>query len=534
MRSSRQIRLVRRVRTLRRRVVGPRLTRLGARLASLWTDPSRRTVAWQLRRLALSLEASLSAAARIAAAEERLSRDLERLGDAFRPHRRETPGPPGPPVRLAVVPGSLAVGLTLAATGLALAAANAWLLDRVLIPPVLERDSLRLVLVPGPWLAIPFSTLALVLGLFHFALFTTGRSAWLRLLGAAAVLLLLAQGSLQAWATVVAVQAWAGPVTGTWAGMAALVLLAGAAGLVPPVIGATAHASMDRVSRWSATREYRRAGRAGDARDRLAARLERSLQQLSAGVAALRAETATIPEGDAARLLVRPAPEASVERLAGVLRRLALSVERDPAAEPTAARTAPLRYLADLGALALWLLAAGASLSIATPAAGAVATGGASGLVAAAALGALLALLIGGLLLRLGLERPGRRTDPAAAGAAALLLTVAAAALASGLVALAAAGSPAGQDPRAIGALLTVLAMTAALASARLPEAIMSAGAAVRLAAGGVAWSGLRVADLALAAADLALAGHRRARRPHRRRRVGAAAGNLGTRAGTR
>jgi hypothetical protein len=516
---SRTLRLVRRLRALRRRQVRPRLFRVGRRLATLWREPARRSVAWQLRRVATAVEASIAVAGRLTAAEERLSDQLERIVDFPRPPRAAPSGygPGG-----LVVPGTLSVAVALAVAALVLVAGNAWLLDRHLVPPVLAAGGTRFGIAPGLWLALTFSTLALVLGLFHYALFTAGRSVALRLLGALAVILLVAQGGVQAAATVVAVQSWVGVVvTSTWAGMGALVLIAGVAGLVPPVIGVTAHGAIDRFARWSAAREQRVVGRAVRARERLAGRMEISLHNVSRGIAALRAEAGSIPDGDVARLLVRPADGASVERLVMVLRRMAAGVERDPRTEPVPAGTLALRHLADVAALALWLVTASAALSIAAPAvASAMAGGGISGLVLSGVLGGLLALLVGGLLLRLLLDRPGRGPEPRAVAASIVLLTVAAVALALAIGSFAAMHPPFQGDPLTAAALLTLLVLTAALASTRLPEAIRAGGNAVRFVTGGAAWVGLSLADLALAAADLVLTGRRPAvRRPRRAHR---------------
>lgn len=528
---SSRLRLIRRLRTLRRRWIRTRLDRLAGALSSLWTEPPRRSVAWQLRRLANAVEASMGAAARIAAAEDRLSRDIERLVELS---PRDRPDPPRYTPRPAVAPANVSVALMLGVTALALVVGNTWLLDRHLVAPVLAAGGSSYGLLPGLWLPVAFSTLALVLGLFHFALFTSGRSVWLRLLGALAIVLLVAQGALQAGATALAVLAWAGPTTGSWAGIGALVLIAGAAGLVPPVIGTTAHASIDRLSRWAAAREHRAAARSGYARERVTSRLEKSLHEVTQAMAALRSEAGGLAEDDVARLLVRPADGASVERLVMVLRRMAMGVERDPRGEPTPVGTLALRHLGDLSAFAVWLLAAGAALWIAAPAARAATAGGLSGLALVGTFGGLASLLVGGLVLRSLLDRPGRAPRPPVVTAAAiLLLTVAASALAMGLGALAAAQPPFQDAPLGVAAILTLLLLTAGLASTRLPEGIRAIGNAARSAAGLVAWSALTLADLALATADLVLTGQRRAARrargtPRRQRPRRPAVGAVG------
>jgi hypothetical protein len=548
----RRLRVVRRLRVLRRRHVGPKLRALAARTSSQWSAPARLSVAAQLRRLALAVDASLAVGSRMAAAEERLGRELSRLEqlsgvsrdgsrgradwapsagwDAGRGSGGARHGGGGP-----VVPGSLSVALLLGLAALGLVAANSWLLDRYLIPPVLESGVLRLLVVPGPWLAIPFSVLALVLGLFHFALYDSGRSAALRVLGVAAVLLLVGQGAAQGWATVVAVNAWTGAATSSWAGAGALVLLAGAAGLVPPVIGATAHACMDRLARWSAARELRAAGRVGHAGTGALRRVEKAAQEVVAGVSGLRAEAATVPEGDVARLLVRPDPAPSVDRLVLVLQRMADSVERDRVGLRQPAGAAGLRHLGDTGVLLLWVLAAGASIVLGAPAAGALGAEalaspagapGAGALAPAwsgaipglAALACLLALLVSGLALRFLLRRPGRQVDHRVSGAAILLLGITVASMAMALGGAASVQEPQRFDPLSAAALLNVTILVAAIASVRLPEAIHSVGALLRAAVTGVGWLALRLVDMVLALADFALTGRRPRRRPRSRR----------------
>jgi hypothetical protein len=556
-----RLRVVRRLRILRQRHVRPTLRALASRLAAQWSAPARLSVAAQLRRLAAAVDASLAVGSRMAAAEERLGRELsrlEQLGDAPRDGSRaradaradwEVASPwgagrvagaarggvhsgGGGGGRGAVVPGSPWVALLLGLTALGLVAGNGWLLDRYLIPPVLDAGVLRLLVAPGPWLAIPFSMLALVLGLFHFALFTAGRSAPLRLLGVGAMLLLVGLGAAQAAATVVAVEAWTGAATASWAGVAALVLLAGAAGLVPPVIGATAHAAMDRLARWSAVRELRSAGRAGRARAGVVRRMEKALQEVAAGMAGLRAEAAAVPEGDVARLLVRPDPAPSVDRLVLVLQRLAVSVERDRVGWQPPPGDAGLRYLGDTAVLLVWILAASATLLLGAPAAGALGAealatgaGAPAGLTGPAwsgaipglaALACLLALLVSGLALRLLLRRPGRRLDHRVSGAAILLLGITVASMAMALGGAASAQQPQRYDPLGAAALLNVTLLVAAVASVRLPEAVRSVAALLHMTVTALAWAALALVDVALALADLALTG----RRPPRRSRA--------------
>jgi hypothetical protein len=519
MTRSTTLEIVRRLRTWRRRQIRPRLDRLGPWMAALYTRPARQSVPGRLHRLASSVDATIAAAARMTAAQERLARQLESVSDVARaPHS----APSGPAGRAPAGSGSLSMAAGLTAAALVLAAGNTWLLDGHLLPAVLAGGAIPLDVLPKLWLAILFSSLALVLGLAHFVLSTAGRSIALRLAGVLAGMLLVVQGGLQAAATVVATQAWAGAVTDSWAGMAALVLVAGAGGLAPVLIGATAHASGDRFAQWIVAREERAAVRSARSRGRMADRLETAVHEVSRGMASVRAETGAIPADDPARLLVYAPDAASVERLALVLRRVAHSVERDSGPVPTGAVALAARHLADLGALALWLVAAAASLAIAAPAAGAVmAGGGLSGLVMAGVAGALLTLLVGGLLLRVLLDRPGRAADPRAGAAAILLLTVAAFSLAMGLGAFAATQPPFHDHPLGVAALLTVLLLAAALSSIWLPAGIRTGGNACRLAAGGTAWATLTLADLVLELADLALTGRsgrvRRGRRATQR-----------------
>jgi hypothetical protein len=504
MSRSRTFRLVRRLRTLRRRRVQPQLTRLRQRLSDVWTRPMRRSVAAQLGRLARSVEAATDAGRGIAAAETRLARELETLD---RSRARSTP--PGEVPRVAVPKGSLPVALTVAVVALVLTAGNTWVLERHLLPPL---GAARLP-VPGlgrgVWVAAAFSTLALLLGLFHFALFTAGRSLAMRVLGAVALLLLIVQGGLQAAATVVAVQAWSGNVMASWAGIGALVLLAGSAGLVPPAIGATAHAALARFARWAAAREQRAAVRAATSRERLTRRLRSTLEEVTAGLASIRAEASSIPAGDPARLVVRPEPAPSVDWLAHVLRRLAVAVERDPSTEYAAPATVALRQLAHVGAVALWVLAAGASLTLALPGIRAAVEAGQSGVVAGGILAGLAALLVSGLVLRSILERPGRRSAGATGAAALLLLGIAAGSMAMGIGAFAAATGPLEGDPLGAAALLNLLILVAALGSALLPEGVRSTGSVLHSAALALAVAGLGLLDGVLAIADRLMAGSR-------------------------
>lgn len=510
---SRTFRLVRRLRTLRRRRVQPHLTRLRHRLADAWTRPTRRSVAAQLGRLARSVEAATDAGRGIAAAEARLARELDALAD--RPRARSTPPGDGP--RVSVPPGSLPVALAAGTAALLLAAGNTWLLDRHLLPPLGGAGVPVSALADGVWVAAAFSTLALLLGLFHFALFTAGRSLWMRVLGVLAVLLLIVQGGLQGAATVVAVEAWAGNVMASWAGIGALVLLAGSAGLVPPAIAATAHSALGRLARWAAAREQRAAVLAATSQERLTRRLETTLEDMTAGLASIRAEADSIPTGDPARLVVRPEPAPSVERLTHVLRRLAVAVERDPSTAHATPATVAVRQLAHVSALVLWLLAAGASLTLAVPGIRTAVDAGQSGVVAGGLLAGLAALLVSGLVLRSILERPGRRSAGATGAAALLLLGIAAGSMAMGIGAFAAASGPLEGDPLGAAALLNLLILAAALGSALLPEGVRSAGSVLHSAVLALAMAGLAVLDLILGIADRLLAGSRGAASPVRR-----------------
>jgi hypothetical protein len=514
-RTSSMFRRVRRIRALRRRRLQLLLDDLGRRIRYAWMGPVRRSVAWQLDRLAQAVERSTDAAERIVASETRLSRELERLADLPRHRTTFVGGQPRP----SVVPGSAAVGVVLLLGAGALVAGNTWLLDTHLLPPVATSQLPGAALAQGPWLAAAFSTLAVLLGIFHFALFTVGRSAALRLLGVAAGLLLMAQAALQAGATIVAVQAWAGNVTGSWAGIGAIALLAGSAGLVPPVIAAMTHAALDRFARWTAGREQRVAARAGVAQDRLRARLDRAIHEVTDGLATVRESSRGIPEGDPARLLVRPEPAPSVERLANVLRRLAVAVERDPATEMAPPTTVMFQHALGLGALLLWMLAAGATVAIAGRAGGALRDAGQSGLVAFGLMAAVAALLVGGLVLRLMLERPERRTAGVTGAAGLILLGLGIAAIAMGLGPLATRAGSLPVDPFSAAAILYFLVLAAALGSARLPEGVRTGVAILRSAILGVAWLAVGLADLVLAGVDRLLVGRRHRRRPARARR---------------
>ncbi len=521
---------MRRIRTLRRKVVRPRLRGLGRRIAVQVTEPVRLPVARQLRRLAVSLDASVRAASRMATAEELLGVELRRVQEQVGTAARAVSGQ-GARSRPAV-PGSLPVALALALATLALVAGNSWLLERFLIPPVLESGALPMLVVSGPWLAIPFSVLALVLGLFHFALFTSGRSTLLRLVAVVAVLLLIAQGGLQGAATVVAVQAWTGAATASWPGLVALALLAGAAGLVPPVIGAAAHAFMHRISRWSAAREQRSARRTALARERLAVRIERVIRDLSLGMAMLRAESAAVGEGDVARLLLRPSPPPAVGHLAQILEDMSLAVRQDRAGWSPGPGSLVLRYLTDLVVLAVWVVVAVAAMAMTAPALTGVAPAipglatppvpgsAAPAVLGLAVLATVVVLLLAGLILRLILSRSGRATDPRISGAAILVGALGIASLAMAIGSAAVAVDP-GRDPLQTAAILNVLILVAAVASARLPEAVHSTAAMIRVAGHAVAWLVLAVLDRVLALVDLALTGRRRwrpyQRRPRRR-----------------
>lgn len=509
---SRKTRLIRRVRTLRRRQLQPRLAELERRLAGVWTRPGRRSVAWHLGRLAAAVDGSVAAAGRIAAAEERMSREMARLAELPRASRTGGGGGVEPP-RRGAAPGSLPIALSVTLVALALAAGNVWLLDTHLIPAVLEAGYMGAGLASGPWVAVAFSALALALGMFHYALFTAGRSAGLRVLGVLAMALLVGQGALQGAATVVAVDAWVGAVWHTWAGLGAVALLAGAAGLVPAVMGAAAHGALNHLGRWSAGREYRSADRLVRTHERVIRRVDRSLDDLATGLAALRTESSTVPESDVALLLVRPEPAPTVHRLGTILRRLAIAVERDPEPRPATASAAVLELLTSLGALVLWVLASAATLAIAWPATSAAAMAGLALPVAAGTIAALAGLLVGGLVLRLALDRPGRTTSTVVGAAAVALLGVASASAAIGLGAFAAGAGPFAADPLAAAALLNALILAAAIGSSRLPEGIRAVGTVFWLIVLGATWTAITVVDGAAALADRAMVGYRRAAR---------------------
>jgi hypothetical protein len=502
---SRRLRLIRRLRSVRRRTLQPLLDRLRRRAAAVWTEPARRSVAWQLTRLARAVEGATLASGRLAAAEDRLAREVDRLANLPRP--RPAPGAGWSPPQ---TPTTVVPALAVAAAAALLAAGNTFLVERYLLPPVAALELPGTELVGGFWLAGLFSTLALLLGLFHYALHTVGRSLGLRLLGVAAALLLVAQGVLQGGATVVAVEAWVGDVTGSWAGLAAVSMLAGSAGLLPPVIGALSHATVERFARWSDTADQRLAAQAAVAQERLTSRVDRSLREVAAGLAAVRHEAAGVPEGDVSRLLIRPHPAPTLERLATLLRRMGDTVERDPAQGLATPSALALRHLLALGALLAWVLAAAGAVALGAPAASAALEAGQSGLVAAGSLTALVALLLGGLALRLIMDRPGAHLPMPATFMALLLLVVAAGCTAMALGPFAAGVGPVPADPLTAAAVLNLLVLAAALPSAFLPEGVLTAGSLLQFSALALARTALRTADLAAAAADRALGGRPR------------------------
>jgi hypothetical protein len=472
-------------------------------------------VAWQLGRLAESVEGSITAAGRVVAASTRLSQDLDRVVALARP---AWAGAGSGAVHRPLAPASLLTALALGVVALALAFGNAWFLARLLVPALDETGTIALGGISPVWVAAGFSGLAVALGLAHFAVFNTAPTLTLRVAGSLAGILLVVQGGLQAAATAVAVQTWSGVVTGSWAGIAALILVAGAVGLMPVLIGVTVYAGMDGLARWSRARAQRAADRLGGSYDRLVARMERSLRSLSDRMATLRTEAAVVPEGDVARLLLQPTPAVSVERLALVLRRLAVSAERDPGLERAAGRAAVLRRVGDLGAFTAWALVAVGLLSLLWPTWSVGAESEWPGAVVAAALAGSMAALFGGLALRLLLERPGRLRDPRIAGAALVLLGIVAGSAALTLGPLVAAAPPLAGDPLGAAALLNLLLLVGALASARLPEGVRAAVDLLRLVTGAVTWTVLSMLDAALAATDRALVGRRTGRATHRPR----------------
>ena len=512
-----RLRLVRRIRSLRRRRLWSLLRRLGRGLGMASQRPGRRSVATQLRRVAQRLEGAHRAGRDFESAQRELAQGVERVRQVVeaRSLRSESARRPGTPA--GVTTAGLVLGLLIGMAALALAAGNAWLLVRW-VTPVVGRVAWFPFTVPaGPVPGAGLAALPLFLGLGYYALLSM-RQIGGRVLLVLAALVILGLGVLEGGAAVAALNAHGLVAFDWWGAMAVAALLGVAAGLVPPVTAVTAHAAVDRLHGWYLGRERRASARVATAQYRAANDLPGVLERMERSLGVVQAELSALAMAGAGRLLLHPGEEASVERAVRVLRRLAAEVEEDYDApgEPRAGAETPAYLLRDLAALGAWGLATSAALLLSLTA---VATGIPAGVPTA-----LIALLItlvgllgmGGLVMRWVVSRTLGAEEPVVRAATVLVWAFAAACAGAALGPLTATGPYFRGSALTAGATLTLFILVAGTASIRLPESVTAAATVVYLIVAGALWLLLRLFDLALAALDAVLVGFRR--RPSRRR----------------
>lgn len=541
-------RLIRRIRTVRRRRLRPVLARLKHAMDLAWTRPERSAVEFQIRRVADRIERASGAADRFAASEKELSKALslmEELGPPSWSGSRSAQGPHGghgePASGRSREPWhgqGWVAALALALAGVAAAGANGWLLYEHLLPAVAD-----LPLLPAGadalTVAAAFTVLPFLFGLVYFALTVAGRALGLRVLAAVVVLLVVGLTALEAGIVVLALEALGIAAPTWWGGIAVTALLAGSAALLPPTIAALAHASIDRLERWVAARERRMAGRSLNRQNRLTDELGSTMDDMRTAAESLRTEVLALGREPAGRLLLQPEARPTVDRAAAVLRRLARTVDRDVDEEMVTEETSAsvlARVAGGLFALVVWFTAAAAALAIA---AGGLRLGAAAGFtpaMTAAAFAAIAALLLGGIILRSIFAAPGARFGPGGRVVLVLLLGLATASLAVVLGPLMAAveGSFFQERPLAAGAWLNLLVLVAAVASTHLGEGIGAAGAVLSWSLAAAGFAAMAMVDLGLAGLDRVLSGIRRSAQTAARVRGGRQRVTLGQNAGER
>lgn len=508
------VRLVRRVRTARRRVLGPVLRRLRRIMTVVWRRPTRRTVADQLRRLADRVERMAAQAGDLVQARGDLSRILAQLHDIAVINPAPTGDRPGRIRKQGAGRDWLVAGL-LAFTGLAFAAANVWVLTELVLPYIPEDVILeRTMTIP-----VAASSVAFLLGLAYFALGSAegfgGRVfRW-------AVWLLVAMLAVGQGLAVVTALEGSGLATMTWWGGTAAAAFLGLAGaLIPAVIAALAHAAIERFERWLSARGVREARSALSQQRETAERLSQTLDRMEARVTAARAELTALSGEGAGRLLMA-GDSATVERATVVLRRLARMVETDPAApgeRDESTLGVGLLLVRDLAALVLWLLASVSVLRLALPALAGLGTDGLAFLPIAAAAGIGLLLVMGAILRWILAEVPLEKAT-FLRGALVLLTGLAATAVGVALGSDVSGAALLEATATQAGAWLVLLILVAAAASAGLVPGVRAAAAVITAFLAALAWLVLAAADLALAVLDVLLTGYRsgdRRTRPQR------------------
>jgi hypothetical protein len=518
-------RLVRRVRTLRRRRLAPVLGRLRGVLATAWTRTPRRRVSAQLRRVADRVERVGAASGEFVRARADLSRDLSHLEDIT------VVGPPpqgGRPTR-GQKPTSSRDWLVAAAMGLAgmvVAAANVWLLTELILPYLPQSVMVeRTITIP-----LAVSSLAYVFGLAYFALGASegpGSRIFQWATGLLIAMLAVAQGL-----AVVSALDGRGIATATWWGGIAVAGFLGLAGaLIPAIIAASAHAAIDRFEKWLSARGVREARTALGRQHETSERLRETLDKMEDQVTAVRAELGALAQQGAGRLLLT-GDAATVERATLVLDRLARKVETDPEAPADGdlgAVRIGLGLLRDLLALAVWLLAAAFMFTVVLPSMDELGTG--SLLLSAAIIAGIGVLLVVGAILRWILAEVPIERATSLRGALVLVTGLAAVALGAALgPAAAAAGALETTGLQASG-WLALLVLVGAVASARLQEGVSAVGSLVTALLAGAAWIVLAAANLVLAGFDVLLTGYRgrRDRGVKRSSRRRESAGRLGS-----
>lgn len=518
-------RLVRRVRTVRRRTLAPALGRLRRVLATAWTRTPRRRVSSQLRRVADRVERVGAASAELVRARTDLSRDLSQLQDIT---------VVGPPPRGGGAPAAARkqsasrdwlVAGAMALAGLVFAAANVWLLTALVLPYLPQSVMVeRTITIP-----LAVSSLAFVFGLAYFAL-GSSEAPGSRIFQWATGLLIAMLAAAQGLAVVSALEG-RGIATATWWGGIAVAGFLGLAGaLIPAIIAASSHASIDRFEKWLTARGVREARTALSRQHETSERLRETLDKMESKVTAIRAELGALAQQGAGRLLLG-GDAATVERATVVLDRLSRKVETDPDAPAEAdlgAVAVGLGLLRDFLALAIWLLAAGFMFVVVLPSLSELGAGGP--LLSAAILAGVGVLLVVGAVLRWILAEVPIEKATSLRGALVLVTGLAAVALGAALGPAATAAGVLETTVLQASGWLVLLVLVGAVASARLREGVSAVGSLLTALFAGAAWTILEATSLLLAGFDVLLTGYRGRRnrgvkRSSRRRK---SAGGLG------
>lgn len=535
-----KLRALRRIRTVRRRWLGPVRARLKRTARRAWSQPVRSAVDLQVRRVADRVERASAAAERFIAAEQDLGSSLAQLEKLQPPEWAEgwhsrSAQPQAPASRPARGAG-WASGLLLGLAAAALAVGNGWLMYRYVAPTLPD-----LYLVAGTvdvlTIGLAFAALPFLLGLVYYAMRSAGSALGLRVLSAVVVLVVLAIGAAEGAAVVLALEAIGFVELSWWGGIGVAAVLGATGALIPPTVAALASSAIGRVDDWMTVRERQRAG-AATRQEPTVGRLRTTLESMTSGVQMLAAELRALRADPAGQLILDPGAAPTVERTGAVLRRLALAVERDDSGVLTGGASrgdVAGRVVGHLFILTVWTLAVGGALTIVAPALRYDADAGVTALIAGSALAALAALVVGGLLLRVLFASPELKLGRAGRGAWSVLVGLAVLSLSAVLAPLTAAveGGMFEGQPLAAGAWLNLMVLTAAVASTRLREGVAAAAGVVTWVATGVARLALTLLDAVLALLDRLLGGrkpsnrHRPAPRGERRPTptTGAAAG---------